>query len=297
MSDIIEFKNLDDLLIAYEMLPSKYEKFYITKFDNVPETSLSGMGPYHHPFFEIIIADNLNTSVSIGDAKFNTLESNLSFSSPGQLISWQYLGDTPASNGYQILFHSEFIPSSRGKFIFYQEYPFFNINSTPNYHLKGQQLELVMALCNTIFQEFSAPKHLSYQLIQSYLTVLLIKLSQIFHQNTDSRSISNRAEDITFQFENLVKQARNKRQKLSTYSSALNISTIYLSECVKKTTGKTAKQITSEYLILEAKALLTQSNQGIKEIAYQLGFDEPTNFVKFFKKQSGTTPKKYRKKP
>jgi AraC-like DNA-binding protein len=56
-----------------------------------------------------------------------------------------------------------------------------------------------------------------------------------------------------------------------------------------------AKTYISEYLTLEIKRFLMNTNLSIKEIAYQTGFEDPTNFVKFFKKHSNRTPAEFRK--
>ncbi|MCC8173154.1 MAG: helix-turn-helix domain-containing protein, partial [Odoribacter sp.] len=69
-----------------------------------------------------------------------------------------------------------------------------------------------------------------------------------------------------------------------------------LSKEVKLLTGKTPKLYIDERLTLEAKRLLSYSLLTVKEICFELGFDEPTNFGKFFKKQTGITPVAFRKK-
>ena len=65
----------------------------------------------------------------------------------------------------------------------------------------------------------------------------------------------------------------------------------------KKQQVKTAKQIIDEYLVLEAKSLLKQSTNSVAEIGYALGFEDNSNFVKYFKKQTNFTPKQYKSTP
>jgi len=62
-----------------------------------------------------------------------------------------------------------------------------------------------------------------------------------------------------------------------------------------KATRKTAKRIITEYLILESKSLLNQSTKTINDIAFQLGFNDTSNFIAFFKKNTSSTPSQYRK--
>ena len=74
----------------------------------------------------------------------------------------------------------------------------------------------------------------------------------------------------------------------------ININATYLGEVVKKTTGKSPKQILSERLILEAKSLLHNTEMSISEVAYFLKFEDPSNFTKFFKSKTGISPAIYR---
>ena len=69
----------------------------------------------------------------------------------------------------------------------------------------------------------------------------------------------------------------------------------YFSTVIKTKTGQSANQIIQKKLISEAKVMLSRSSHSIKEVAYSLGFSEPTYFTKFFKKQTGMTPAAYRK--
>ncbi len=64
---------------------------------------------------------------------------------------------------------------------------------------------------------------------------------------------------------------------------------------MKESTGKTTTEWIAERMVKEAKALLQFSNWDIAEIAYSLGFEHSSNFIIFFKKQTGNTPLQFRK--
>jgi AraC-like DNA-binding protein len=74
----------------------------------------------------------------------------------------------------------------------------------------------------------------------------------------------------------------------------LNVSANSLNQAVKEILGKTAKEIISERIIEEAKKQLKYSANDISEIAYNIGFEEPTHFIRFFKKHTACTPKEYK---
>jgi AraC-like DNA-binding protein len=81
---------------------------------------------------------------------------------------------------------------------------------------------------------------------------------------------------------------------VSGYASVMSISERKLNKALTAVLGKTAKELIDERIILEAKRMLAHTNYSIKEIGFELGFDEPTNFIKYFRKQEGKTPVEFR---
>ena len=85
-------------------------------------------------------------------------------------------------------------------------------------------------------------------------------------------------------------------KSVSFYAEKMNVSPKTLNQTTLKIFGKSPKSIIDERVILECKRLLVHSNMSIKEIAFHLGFEEPTNFNKYFKKHLSTTPAHFREK-
>ena len=76
----------------------------------------------------------------------------------------------------------------------------------------------------------------------------------------------------------------------------MNLSPKRLNEITRKMLGKTITQLIHDRILLEAKRELIFSGRSIKEISYELGFEDPAYFSRFFKKQSGFSPTHFRKK-
>jgi len=74
----------------------------------------------------------------------------------------------------------------------------------------------------------------------------------------------------------------------------MSVSQRYLSDTLKKGTGKTTIEHLHLYLIAEAKNILLQPNKSIAEVAYELGFEYPPYFSRLFKKKEGISPTEYR---
>lgn len=86
-------------------------------------------------------------------------------------------------------------------------------------------------------------------------------------------------------------QTRNAQR----YAEMMNISYTHLNKIVKSVTGSTAKSFIDKFVILEIKRRLAVSGISVKELTYLMGFDEPTNFVKYFKKHTRKSPSRFRK--
>jgi len=82
---------------------------------------------------------------------------------------------------------------------------------------------------------------------------------------------------------------------VSDYAARLSVSTKTLTLAVRACTGQTPLQMIDDRLVLEAKRLLRLSDLTVKEIAYHLGFDSPSNFVKFFRRHTGFQPGEYQR--
>jgi AraC-like DNA-binding protein len=97
-------------------------------------------------------------------------------------------------------------------------------------------------------------------------------------------------------FRELLEKKYKSIKLVNEYAETLNISAKKLTKSTKSILGKTPKQLINDRVILEAKRLLVYSNLSIKEIAFDLGFAEPTNFSKYFAKHTENSPIEFRKK-
>ncbi len=124
---------------------------------------------------------------------------------------------------------------------------------------------------------------------QSYLRVVLLE--------TERQLISSYPpiiSNVGRKFYSAVEQHFRENRNTVYYVRLLGINEKILSKEVKRLTGRTPKVYIDSRVILEAKRLLSYSNLSAKEIGFELGFDEPTNFTKYFRKHTGTTPAHFR---
>ncbi|MEL6134431.1 MAG: helix-turn-helix transcriptional regulator [Bacteroidota bacterium] len=95
-------------------------------------------------------------------------------------------------------------------------------------------------------------------------------------------------------YDHLVSAHFSTSRDAKWYASQLGITYKHLNIVCKKMTQLTAKGFIDQFIMLEAKRKLLSTSSSVKEIGYQMGFDEPTNFQKYFKRHTRYTPKAFR---
>jgi AraC family transcriptional regulator, transcriptional activator of pobA len=97
-------------------------------------------------------------------------------------------------------------------------------------------------------------------------------------------------------FEKLIETHYKDYKSVKDFADKLNITPNYLNAICTKTIGRTAGEIIRDRVILEAKRLLLHSSMSVCEMAYHLGYDDCSYFIRVFKKDVGSTPEQFRLK-
>ncbi|MBF7981318.1 MULTISPECIES: AraC family transcriptional regulator [Rahnella] len=130
-------------------------------------------------------------------------------------------------------------------------------------------------------------------LLHHQFFALLLRLSVTYGQNGADGSPGSTKRFKAFK--DLVEENYARWHQVAQYASHLGCSEKSLTRAAVQLTGMTAKNIIASRINLEAKRLLANSTTPVALIAEQLGFEEPTNFVKFFKRQVTCTPGEFRR--
>jgi len=125
------------------------------------------------------------------------------------------------------------------------------------------------------------------------LTIFLCLSERIRKENRALVPRSKYQEEYV-QFQKLSNEHILHARKVSFYADKLLISTKKLNRITQEMLGQSVKKYIDEFLIIEIKRFLMNTNFTITEIAYKSGFEETTNFVKYFKKQTGLNPSEFR---
>lgn len=172
---------------------------------------------------------------------------------------------------------------------------FNELLGSPKLALTEKQFDEIMRTVESIQQEFD---QLEEPFAQAILRSLLhILISQLFRVKSkrDHGLGEKKYLSAFISFQQLVEQQCFQTKTVKDYASQMGYSTKTLNTIVKSIVGKTAKAFIDEIVIMQIKRLLIHSPKSIKEIAYQAGFEEPTNLFKYFRKLAGVSPASFRK--
>jgi AraC-like DNA-binding protein len=136
---------------------------------------------------------------------------------------------------------------------------------------------------------------LASAMVRAQLQALVLRLQMLSALQPDKRVMDSTLTRHFSKFRHAIEQNFQGRQRVSSYAHSLGLSEKTLSRATQAVVGLSAKAYLSKRLALEAKRLLAYTPGPIAIVADQLGFDEATNFVKFFRREVGDTPSGFRK--
>lgn len=145
------------------------------------------------------------------------------------------------------------------------------------------------------FSERKSDK-LYHSLLKDSCNALVALVISQYLELTQSTDKISRFEIVTKAFREILESNYVEIKRPAAYAQKLNISTPYLNECVKNTTGHSVSNHIQQRVILEAKRLLYHSDKSVKEIATELGYDDYPYFSRLFTKITGTTAVAFRNK-
>ncbi|MGE8344101.1 MAG: helix-turn-helix domain-containing protein [Flavobacterium sp.] len=191
-----------------------------------------------------------------------------------------------------IFFKPQFFLENQANVFFLTQYIFFensDSNISPIAKAEESKFECIFSLIKEVSEDQS--KHQA-SILRSYLYILIYEIDGIQKEKIPTEVQSPLYEKFK---ELLFKDFLNFRT-VQHYADELNVSRKYLSEVIKKHSGKTASDWISEMVILEAKVLLQNKKMSINQISDLLHFSDQSVFGRFFKNYEGISPLEYRKK-
>ena len=295
MTKLSVHKTINSFLEELKLPKSQVSSFYIVQYESYNSDINYNSYSYAHQFFEITLVTGYDAEVQVEHTKKNLTDFNLIFVSPIQKVTWKTNERFKNAKSYMLLFSPEILNQKNTLYHTLSTYSFFNRYTNSLFKLNAAQVEFLSNTFDKMVTEFQKMDADSLNLLSAYLSIVLIYLKRQLNLKQNLLYRKSRIHEIAINFEQLVLTEPIARKTIKYYAGKLNISTVYLAECIKKATQRTFKEIVNEYTILKAKSLLNNSDLSIIEVAEKLGFEEHSNFAKYFKKHTGQTPKSFKK--
>lgn len=172
----------------------------------------------------------------------------------------------------------------------------FNNIYQPPYVIIGKDESAVLrTVVDQMKVEIRNPALAQYELIVSYLKIFLINTSRLKSEQQPQVAAVDVKEPFVLQnLKDAIEKDFKSKHTASDYAKELNISQKALAKIAKTHFNKTLTELISERIIIEAKRELYLSNKPVKEIAYELGYEDEHYFSRFFKVNTDISPQMYR---
>lgn len=255
---------------------------------------------YSTDMYMVAMKDGMSGTMKYGRNTYDFEDGVMLFLAPGQVIVPADAVIDKDTQGWTLLFHPDLIRrTSLGKKI--NQYSFFSYDVNEALHISETEIQTLTELVHKVIRELdqNIDKH-TESLISGNIELLLDYCTRFYDRQFYTRS--NRNKDTIIAFEGLLRNYFQRDEVLEQgipsvayCGKALGVTPNYLSDLLKKETGKTAKEHIHLFIIELAKNKLLGSGDTISQIAFDLGFDYPAHFTKLFKKTTGYSPSQFRK--
>ncbi len=295
-NEIVRISSLSEGFQMMGLEPPKHPLVGIVDVSkmNVPEEVV---GVKMTTDFYMISMKDADCGMRYGRNYYDFNEGVLSFIGPNQII--QSEKDEFSANGWMLFFHPDLIRKSNlGKHI--DAYSFFSYDVHEALHLSKKEEDILNDCIDKI--DFELDQNIdahSQQLLVSNIELLLNYCMRFYERQFHTRASSNK--DVITRVDELLKEYYQEEKQLSDgtpsiqyFADEVALSQNYLSDLLKKETGRNAKDYINDFIVDKAKTRLLNSEESVSVIAYDLGFNYPHYFSRLFKQKTGLTPNKYR---
>jgi AraC-like DNA-binding protein len=182
-----------------------------------------------------------------------------------------------------------------------KQYGFFSYSTHETLHLSDSEKKMILSIFNVIEEELkSRIDDFSQDVIISQLELLLTYANRFYKRQFVTRKTVNsnllqQLEEVLDQYFNNEQSLREGLPTVQYLAEKVNLSPSYLSDMLRSLTGQNAQQHIHMRLIEKAKEKLSGTQLTVSEVAYELGFEHPQSFSKFFKTKTNQSPLEFRR--
>jgi AraC-like DNA-binding protein len=254
--------------------------------------------PILNDLFYIALKDG-SCGMEYGRNQYDFTEGVLIFTSPHQVMTATKEQHKNEVEGWMLFFHPDLIRKSPLADTI-RTYGFFSYDVHEALHLSEEEVNVLTAVAMSIKHEYGQriDDH-SQEIIVSSLQLLLNYCSRFYQRQFNTRT--NLSKDIVAQVDRVIVDYYEGDQvnlkgpiTIEYIAQQVHLSKNYLSDLLKKETGRSAKYHINDFVVDKAKTMLLAGDESVSEVAYSLGFNYPHYFSRLFKGKTGLTPQEFR---
>lgn len=266
LSGSFSIRNLNELLGGKEMVQALHRHDFI--FILVIE---KGSGKHEIDFVPYLVDDNCVFFIRPGQVHQITLHAE--------------------STGYLLQFDMEFYHSQDKALrqLLYRK------SDQNKYQFDTESMKRLYSVLDHISEEYSSQAEGYDEVIRANLDILLIQLARTRKSNKEPKlHITSYHQERLEELQALIEMHIHDCKQVSQYADLMSLSSYQLNVITKETLGKNCSELINEFIVLESKRHLLATSNQVVQIAYQLGYDDVSYFIRFFKKHTGYTPEVFR---
>ena len=282
-------------------MPNKIEQrkpssaFHLEKMEAIYEKSGGKVDvPHRHDYYTVLFVEKARGKHIIDYQQYHFDDLEVHFVSPGQV---HQVATTQKPKGWFFTFSREFLTDNNIPESFITNINLFRpFGDSPPLRIDEDTFYRLLRIVQEM--EICLPQELTYRkrALGALLQLFLIYCNNSATLDDQQLDEENAGICLLRNFKKLVENKYQSWHKVREYAEEIHISAKHLSQTVKNLTGKSAKEVIQDRLVLEAKRLLLHTGLTVKEVGYAIGFQEPLHFSGFFKKQAGISPTEYRER-
>ncbi len=251
--------------------------------------------PHSHTYYQILWFEKGAGKHYVDFKEYEVVENTLFFITKNQI---HYFDEKPLYDGVVIVFNDVFLADSENYMeSFFRDTIFNTFESDPCFQISEREVEALHRITELMRMEFQVDDDFARKnYLRHLLNLLLISLQRIGKRNQYVQLPAQlKSHMVLVKFKQLLEKQYKEKHLVQHYAAMLDISVKTLSNVTKTLTQRSPLALINERIVLEAKRLLSYSEMNISEIAFEVGFDDPSYFAKFFKRQSGILPNEFRR--
>jgi AraC family transcriptional regulator, transcriptional activator of pobA len=251
--------------------------FQINCIEALGSGELSSL-PHRHAHFEVLFLAGGCGSCEMDTRSYLLSRGSILYIRPGTMHFWDL---ESGACGFLLSFSRESLPHSLDSSFSVLRNVFDLVPPSETGEIWTEMTELLQKMA----REYNKTGLFKSEVLRGLLKIFLIYLSRL----SDQQPVfgNSRKNEITAGFFALLEERFKTERQPVIYADALYISSSYLNDTLKMTTGFTTSYHIQQRVLLEAKRLVVYSNQSLKQVASHLGFADDCHFSRYFKKGCG----------